>query len=49
MEEKNKLLSYEAPRITVTRFTAGDCISTSDLDFGNDESWNENMPGGGWT
>ena len=51
MEEKRRLLPYEIPRISVTHFEAGDCISTSgDMDFteGN-ENWSENIPGGGWT
>ena len=51
MEEKMRLLPYVIPRLTVTHFEEGDCISTSgdiDFDSGN-ENWSENIPGGGWT
>ena len=50
MKEKRKLEDYLSPSITVTLFEANDCISTSsDMDFGETENWNENVPGGGWT
>lgn len=50
MEEKKSILPYEVPKVTVTRFVVGDCITTSsDIDFGTEDEWSENIPGGGWT
>ena len=49
MEEKKAMLPYEAPKVTVTRFEVGDCITTSsDLNFGDEEDVSGNIPSGGW-
>ena len=49
MEEKRKSLPYETPKVTVTRFEVGDCITTSsDINFGNEDNVSGNIPAGGW-
>lgn len=50
MNEKRKKSVYFTPHITITLFKGNDCISTSsDIDFGTEDEWSENIPGGGWT
>ena len=48
MKKDGKLLLYEKATIEIVRFEAGDCISTSDMSFGENEGWDNNMPGNGW-
>lgn len=49
MDNKKKLAPYEDAQIEIVRFEAGDCITTSDMNFGENEGWNDNLPSGGWT
>ena len=48
MKKDKKTMLYEKAQIEITRFEEGDCISTSDMNFSENESWNNNIPNGGW-